>query len=377
MNAPLVSLPAANGTVALRRADVLLLRAQWQTNRQTLLKVAAITAALAALLCVTALLLWPSLSRPDAGPDAIERTTLPASVAESAAIYDTEVMPLAPEDASAINAERPVDIARVIPAAALRLAAESAQGVGFGAALRCLTQAVYYEAASEPDEGQRAVAQVVLNRVRHPAFPNTVCGVVYQGSERVTGCQFSFTCDGSLARRPSLGGWARAERIARDALGGRVAAAVGNATHYHANYVVPYWAPTLDKAATVGAHIFYLMRGYLGSPRAFTARYDVARELSPLASTMVSDEIAPAATLVNGLVASNDIIPGLGSPIEDAKSGSLISGEGAPALKFTPPAALRADEQRGTIRAGSGSSLKADDGGLSNAGSSSETETDG
>ena len=70
------------------------------------------------------------------------------------------------------------------------------------AAQTCLTQAIYYEAASEPDDGQRAVAQVILNRVAHSAFPNTVCGVVYQGSERVTGCQFTFTCDGSLKWTP-------------------------------------------------------------------------------------------------------------------------------------------------------------------------------
>ena len=70
----------------------------------------------------------------------------------------------------------------------------------FERSLQCLTEAVYYEARSESEEGQRAVAQVVLNRVRHPAYPNSVCGVVYQGSERVTGCQFSFTCDGALGR---------------------------------------------------------------------------------------------------------------------------------------------------------------------------------
>ncbi|MDZ7587989.1 MAG: cell wall hydrolase [Parasphingorhabdus sp.] len=88
--------------------------------------------------------------------------------------------------------------------------------------LQCLTQAVYYEAASEPDAGQRAVAQVVLNRVRHPAYPRTVCGVVYQGSERRTGCQFTFTCDGSLRRTPSAFFWERARRVAADALAGRI-----------------------------------------------------------------------------------------------------------------------------------------------------------
>jgi spore germination cell wall hydrolase CwlJ-like protein len=79
----------------------------------------------------------------------------------------------------------------------------------------CLTAAIYYEAASEPDDGQRAVAQVVLNRVAHPAYPKTVCGVVYQGSERGTGCQFTFTCDGALARKPSRYFWDRAAWRAR------------------------------------------------------------------------------------------------------------------------------------------------------------------
>jgi len=89
-------------------------------------------------------------------------------------------------------------------------------------ALTCLTAAIYYEAASEPDDGQRAVAQVVLNRVAHPSYPNTVCGVVYQGSERDTGCQFTFTCDGALARKPSRYFWDRAEKVAREALAGYV-----------------------------------------------------------------------------------------------------------------------------------------------------------
>ncbi|MDP5103072.1 MAG: cell wall hydrolase, partial [Erythrobacter sp.] len=93
-----------------------------------------------------------------------------------------------------------------------------AVGLTHARAQECLAQAVWYEAASESEAGQRAVAQVVLNRVAHPSWPASVCGVVYQGSERSTGCQFTFTCDGSLARRPSGTGWARAQRIAADAL---------------------------------------------------------------------------------------------------------------------------------------------------------------
>ena len=138
-------------------------------------------------------------------------------------------------------------------------------------ALTCLTQAVYYEAASEPDGGRRAVAQVELNRVAHPAYPNTVCGVVYQGSERSTGCQFSFTCDGALARVPSRMFWLRAESVARAALAGYVYAPVGLATHYHTIAVHPYWSDKLNYLLTIGAHRFYRLGGPAGDPSAFRA----------------------------------------------------------------------------------------------------------
>ncbi|ACG79014.1 conserved hypothetical protein [Phenylobacterium zucineum HLK1] len=140
-------------------------------------------------------------------------------------------------------------------------------------ALECLSQAVYYEAAREPGLGQEAVAQVVLNRVRHPAYPNSVCGVVYQGAARTTGCQFTFTCDGSLRWAPEPALWRQARRVAERALNGHVARQVGSATHYHADYVAPYWAPTLVKMTKVGAHIFYRWTGPWGEPAAFTGRY--------------------------------------------------------------------------------------------------------
>lgn len=139
-------------------------------------------------------------------------------------------------------------------------------------ALQCLTQAVYYEAAREPESGQRAVAQVVLNRVRHPAFAKTVCGVVYQRFDASV-CQFSFVCDGALARRPLPDLWVRARRVAADALAGRVEKDVGTATHYHADYVFPRWAPHLAKLAQIGAHIFYRWPGGWGLPGAFGGRY--------------------------------------------------------------------------------------------------------
>jgi spore germination cell wall hydrolase CwlJ-like protein len=140
-------------------------------------------------------------------------------------------------------------------------------------ALHCLTQAIYYEAGFETGEGQQAVAQVILNRLRHPAYPKSVCGVVYQGSQRTTGCQFSFTCDGSLLRPPALAAWERARYVAKSALGGFVYKPVGTATHYHADYVFPYWAPTLVKLRQIGAHIFYRMTGPTGTPDGFGGRY--------------------------------------------------------------------------------------------------------
>jgi spore germination cell wall hydrolase CwlJ-like protein len=132
-----------------------------------------------------------------------------------------------------------------------------AEPVRVHASLGCLAAAIYHEARSEPEVGQRAVAQVVLNRVRHPAYPKTVCDVVLQGALRVTGCQFTFTCDGSLARRPEPGAWNRAMNIAEDALAGRNSAPVADATHYHTTAIRPYWASSLTKVAVLGSHIFY------------------------------------------------------------------------------------------------------------------------
>ena len=140
-------------------------------------------------------------------------------------------------------------------------------------ALTCLTQAIYYEAASEPDGGQRAVAQVILNRVAHRSYPNSVCGVVYQGSERVTGCQFTFTCDGALSRVPNRQFWLRAEGVARAALAGYVYAPIGLSTHYHTIAVHPSWSKSMDLVQTIGAHQFFQMVGPAGAPQAFSGIY--------------------------------------------------------------------------------------------------------
>ena len=161
--------------------------------------------------------------------------------------------------------------------------------------LDCLSQAIYYEAANESEEGQRGVAQVVLNRVRHPAWPNTVCGVVYQGPMRPGGgCQFTFTCDGSLARRPGGLQWLRARRLASEALAGATFAPVGLSTHYHANYVFPSWAPRLAKTVQIGAHIFYALPGQWGQRRAFSDVYAGGEPLPRPAMTMTRQAVTAA-----------------------------------------------------------------------------------
>ncbi|MDO8378372.1 cell wall hydrolase [Phenylobacterium sp.] len=172
--------------------------------------------------------------------------------------------------AQEINALRPFSNLPIRPMKPFKLPIDTQDG---GRALKCLAQAVYYESAREPQLGQEAVAQVVLNRLRHPAYPKSVCGVVYQGAARATGCQFTFTCDGALAQAPEPALWTRAMDVAQHALNGYVVKGVGSATHYHADYVAPYWAPTLVKMKQIGAHIFYRWTGPWGEPPAFTGRY--------------------------------------------------------------------------------------------------------
>ena len=183
------------------------------------------------------------------------------------------------DEAKLINAAMPFSGSPIMAARPFDLSGAAA--TDHRRALLCLTQAVYYEAGYEPGEGRRAVAQVVLNRMRHPAFPKSVCGVVYQGA-RLPVCQFSFVCDGSLYRRPAVGAWKAAESIATAALDGYVERSVGAATHYHADYVAPYWAPMLAKISKIGAHIFYRWPGAWGSTAAFTGRY-IGEPADPLA----------------------------------------------------------------------------------------------
>lgn len=123
---------------------------------------------------------------------------------------------------------------------------------------KCLAEGIYFEARGEQDAGQAAVAQVILNRVRNPAYPDTICGVVYQNQDLRNRCQFSFACDGIKDRILSPFAWRTAKRIARNAINGTTwLDEVGDSTHYHANYVAPRWAKTMNKVEKVGVHIFY------------------------------------------------------------------------------------------------------------------------
>lgn len=199
-------------------------------------------------------------------------------------------------------------------------------------AQQCLAMAIYYEAASESDSGQRAVAQVVLNRVAHPAYPSTVCGVVFQGSERQTGCQFSFTCDGSMARKPARLWWDRAEKIATQALAGSVYSPVGLATHYHTVQVHPYWADSLDPAAAIGMHQFYRWRGVAGLQASFTEIY---HGHEPMPGSKAKASSAPAADPVElarefvteniGSAAGNQALPSSSSAMAPAVSRQSLS----------------------------------------------------
>jgi hypothetical protein len=223
----------------------------------------------------------------------------------------------------------------------------------------CLTAAVYYEARSESDEGQRAVAQVVLNRVRDRAFPRSICGVVYQGSTRSTGCQFSFTCDGSLNHPIEPRAWARARAVATGALAGLVYAPVGSATFYHANYVSPWWAGSMKQVASIGAHIFYRWRGAMENALSFRQTYSGSESLparpGPLIVANDSNGFVPSSTVNGGIQVVGSVTihrsmgdgtpappPALASAAATAETGAagvrVHRGTGSAALPAVTPA---------------------------------------
>jgi spore germination cell wall hydrolase CwlJ-like protein len=219
------------------------------------------------------------------------------------AVAPVEVMHIAPATARTINAAVPFSAG---PNPAARPFRFAGTGEVRDRAIDCLASAQFYEAGDDPG-GQRAVAQVVLNRLRHPAFPKTVCGVVFQGSERATGCQFTFTCDGSLARIPSEAAWGRARALASKMLSGRTDARVGYATHYHTDWVVPYWSQSLDKIAAVDTHLFFRWKGWWGTPPAFRgSREGTEPAIAKLAARSPAHRSASGAA---GALAGSDALP--------------------------------------------------------------------
>jgi len=337
----------------------------------------ATPAALLAGAAVIGLALHNSSGQMDNGQTSITRE-LPQPMSGSKIVVSLPppnlLRPLSPEEAAKENADRPFVDRPDSPASRFVLRTDKEDSER---ALTCLTQAVYYEAASEGADGGRAVAQVVLNRMRHPGYPASVCGVVYQGAGRVTGCQFTFTCDGSLLRTPVASLWARSREIAKEALAGRVFAAVGHATHYHADYVIPYWADSLDKSVQIGRHIFYRFRSSLGDSRAFFQRYAGTEPLLPapdaavvIPAEAITPELASALISDSSAKATPDVEKASLAPSErpliDSVHGTLLAdGDKVPASIRRPKSAADcpADDRRrltplgaNEIRAGSNAS---------------------
>ena len=186
--------------------------------------------------------------------------------AEVPEVEPVKFVDLSPEDARAFNATVPFSTDPNPAARPFRFAGGPED---LARATDCMAAGILYEAGDDT-LGERAVAQVVLNRLRHPAFPKTVCGVVFEGQDRSTGCQFSFSCDGAITRwHPTDDAWRRAREVAAASLSGAVFRQVGYATHYHTDWVVPYWQSSLDKITAVNTHLFFRWSGWWGTPPAF------------------------------------------------------------------------------------------------------------
>ncbi|HEX6860516.1 MAG TPA: cell wall hydrolase [Caulobacteraceae bacterium] len=199
--------------------------------------------------------------------------------------------------------------------------------------LDCLTAAVYYEARGEGAAGQAAVAQVVLNRVRHPSFPSSVCAVVFQG------CQFSFACNGSMSRRKEARAWSRARDVAAKALAGAVAANIGNATHFHTINVSPHWGPNLLRVGQVGLHVFYRFGGRRGAPGAFTDTPRLGEDTPEMPYRRLSPEERVYMTSLTAAKPQDITLAktGMGGPL-----GPVTEPASAPAPALKPVAAPKA-----------------------------------
>ncbi len=221
-----------------------------------------------------------------------------------------------PDEARKLNAAIPFS---TDPNPAARAFAFSGDAVARDRATDCLAAAMLYEAGDDPT-GERAVGQVVLNRLRHPAFPKTVCGVVFQGEERTTGCQFTFTCDGAIARLPNPASWERARGLAARMLTGDVFKPVGMSTHYHTDWVMPYWNASLDKVAAVDTHLFFRWKGWWGTPPAFARQVAIPAEPLIQKLALISPAHRPAPDMFAVPVASSSLI-------DDSRAPNVIGAD--------------------------------------------------
>jgi hypothetical protein len=258
---------------------------------------------------------------------AIPKVGLPGAVKP-----EEELLNVTPQTAKQINESRPFVTGRITLALPFRSALT---GQDKERAVACLATAGFYEAGGRSGD-QSAVMQVVLNRVRHPAFPDTVCAVVFQGSERRTGCQFSFTCDGSMRRRqPSPAAWRSAQGLALAMLDDTVDERVGLATHFHTDWVVPYWSDSLDKLTHVRTHLFFRWRGYWGTRAAFRRSPGSSEMIIPALATLfashrlVGTEGEEQEELVEATVDGTDLsaqsLDGNGLPSATAPAATMPS----------------------------------------------------
>jgi spore germination cell wall hydrolase CwlJ-like protein len=256
--------------------------------------------ALAALLAPILIVLNPphiAAANPELAKIARPKRVVPK--AELPPVEPVRLATLPLDEARAFNAAIPFSTA---PNPAARPFIVTGSADDRARAIDCLAAATWYEAGDDA-VGQRAVAQVILNRMRHPAFPKSICGVVFQGQERRTGCQFTFTCDGAMGRTPSEAAWRRAQDIARAALTGTVDAKVGHSTHYHTDWVVPYWSASLDKVAEVHTHLFFRWTGWWGTPPAFRRAYAGAEPvIAKMARLSMIDGVVDPASIPESAV---------------------------------------------------------------------------
>ena len=260
---------------------------------------------------------------------ASKRVKLPAGrvvpQAEVPEVEPLKFVDLSPEDARAFNATVPFSTDPNPAARPFRFAGAPDD---LARATDCRAAGILYEAGDDT-LGERAVAQVVLNRLRHPAFPKTVCGVVFEGQDRSTGCQFSFSCDGALTRwHPTDDAWRRAREVAAASLSGAVFKQVGYATHYHTDWVVPYWQSSLDKITAVNTHLFFRWSGWWGTPPAFGRHPETVEPvIAQLAELSDAHKTGAALAEADAALAEASIAMGFG-PVTETTPAPAVPVDG-------------------------------------------------